>query len=506
MDATTPDTGSITSASSERASPTPTPVAAGSTATSATTAAASDDGLSSRLRPDSAYGDMSLGFLMEPEMQYGSDAQLISNLCAIADNLDAKGASDMTIWVSYIRRHLALAATSPAVLDALKSFSASQIAWITQSPAAREQSLQYSTAALSGLHQAIGRSSKDNADSILATAILLISQSRDWLSWSSLLGGLTSVTAAIESWSHESRYSDLVKLINEASASRKLLPQASPVSDMERGNVMKRIYMALQTLRGALAARPVELHWVHQFIDLVTRLQCTEPARTPEAEFNHLYVLRKWAFWLPVLLLQDGPLDMLKLATIAHLYAVALCLGPVYPTLLADLCGNLSAIPLMSVLGRIEALKAQTDFFDLAEVSTWMQFPQEVLATFDQTAPWSQARSQPMLQVPDISTYFTDDMNLPGNLSPAFTPATFEPTHTRASSTASAFLAVPANMSYSGEVGFSHNISQWGTFPSPAFPTQDGSGDGDLLLPEDEQCQPLSDTFGAYIQPCSVWT
>ncbi|KAF4553511.1 Hypothetical protein D9617_7g032390 [Elsinoe fawcettii] len=494
MDATTPDTDSITTASSEHASPTPTPT--------------TDESVASQQfrRPDSVYSDYGLNFSMDPEAQFGSDPQLITNLYAVADNLEAKGACDLTIWASTIRRHLAVAPGYPYVLDALKGFSASQLAWITQSPSAREQSLQYSTNALSGLHHAVGQFSKENADSVLATAVLLISQSRDWLSWSSLLGGLSSITASIENWAEESRYSDMVKYINFQFAMSKMRPEPSYMADTERIALLRRIAMSLQQLRTTLSTRPIETHWVDQFLDLITRLQNSEPARSPEAEFNQLYVLRKWTFWLPVLLLQDGPVDMLKLGVVAHLYAMAISLKPAYPQILMDLCGFASVEPLTSVLNRMEALKSQLGFFDLADASALMQFPQEALAKYNETTPWAQVRQQVTLQVPDISMYFTEEINAPGNLSPAFTPAAFEPVHTRASSTASAYLAVPVSMGYSGEVGFSHNISQWGTYPSPGFPTQDFFGDDDLLFADDEQTKTLADPFGSYLQPCEIWT
>ncbi|KAF2218339.1 hypothetical protein BDZ85DRAFT_208313 [Elsinoe ampelina] len=493
MDATTPDTDSITNASSEQASPTPTPT---------------DESVASHQlrRPDSVYSDLSLSFSMDPEAQFGSDPQLITNLYAIADNLESKGASDLTVWASTIRRHLAVAPGYPYVLDALKGFSASQLAWITQSPQAREQSLQYSTSALSGLHQAVGQFNKDNADSVLATAVLLISQSRDWLSWSSLLGGLSSITASIENWAEESRYSDIVKIINFSFAMKKMQQEPNHLPDMERIELFRKVAMSLQQLRGSLNGRPIEAHWVDQFLDLTTRLQSSEPARTAEAEFNQLYVLRKWTFWLPVLLFQDGPVDMLKLAVVAHLYAMVLALKPAYPHILADLCGTASFEPLTNVLNRMEAMKSQMGFFDLADATAMMQFPQAELAKYNDSAPWAQTRQQVTLMVPDISMYFSEEINAPGNLSPAFTPAAFEPMHTRASSTASAYLAVPVSMGYTGETGFSQNISQWGTFPSPGFPTQDFFGDDDLLFTDDEQIKTLADPFGGYVQPCEIWT
>ncbi|KAF2150751.1 hypothetical protein K461DRAFT_216858, partial [Myriangium duriaei CBS 260.36] len=456
MDATTPDNDSLTTTSSERASPTPTPT--------------SDECFSvNSFRADSSYTDLGLLLPSEAENQFGPDSHLIHNLFAIADNLDTKGASDLTVWVSTMRRHLTIAPAYPYMLDALKAFSASQIAWLSHSQAARDQSIQYSTSALSGLHHAVGQFNKANADSVLATACLLVSQSKDWLSWSSLLGGITSITAAIESWQQESIYSDEVKRINAYSA-WKATGQDLENIDTDRLELLKRISLALHRLRSQLGSRPVETNWVDQFIDLIQRLQTAEPAKSAEEQFNHLYVLRKWIFWLPVYLLQDGPIDMLKLSVIAHLYATALALGPIFPRLGTELCGDNAAPALLHVLSRMRAMQSEMAFFD---TSSLIEFPSAVLAEFNARSPWSSARPQPALQIPDISMYFTEEPNMPGNLSPAFTPAAFEPAHTRASSTASAFLEVPTPQRYTGMTGFTNNISQWGSFPSPIFPTQD---------------------------------
>ncbi|PNS17385.1 hypothetical protein CAC42_7068 [Sphaceloma murrayae] len=497
MDATTPEADAMTTASSEHASTSPTPIPT------------SDDNISFQHRPDSVYSDLSLTMSsMDPEAQYGSDPQLISNLYAIVDNLDGKGVSDMTTWAANVRCHLSLASSSPCVLDALKGFSASQIAFVTQSPAAREQSLQYCTAALSGLHQAVGHFSKDNSDSVLITALLLLIQSRDWLSWSSLLGGLSSITASIETWLGESRYADIVGFIKQHTEARKRLPnEVEHVSDHQRADVFKKIHVALQTLRSTLNVRPIEAHWVDQMIDLITRLQNAEPARTIEAEFNHLYILRKWIFWVPVLLLQDGPIDMLKLATIAHLYSLTLALEPVFPRLVIDLCGTAALGPLVCIITRMEAMKARMGFFELADATTLMQFPQEALATHEQVwSSWPQTPPAQALQVPNISMFFTEETNMPGNLSPAFTPVAFMPAHSRASSNATAYLEVPVGVSYNGQAGFSQNISPWGSYPSPGFPTRDFLGDDDLLFSEDEQSLTLANNIGGYIQPCEIWT
>lgn len=491
MDATTPDTDSVTATSSERASPTPTPN--------------SDDGFSIRsFRADSTYSDLGLMFPGEVENQFGSDSQLIHNLYAIADNLDTKGASDLTVWVSTMRRHLSIAPAYPYMMDALKAFSASQVAWVSQSPAAREQSVQYSTSALSGLHHAVGQFNKSNADSVLATACLLVSQSKDWLSWSSLLGGITSITAAIDSWQQESIYGDEVRRINAYSA-WKATGQDMDSANVDRSAVLKRMNVALHQLRSHLIARPVETHWVTQFIELIQRLQLSEAAKTAEEQFNHLYVLRKWIFWLPVHLLQEGPVDMLKLSVIAHLYAIALGLGPIFPRLGAELCGDNAAPALLHVLSRMRAMHTEMAYFD---VTPLIEFPEAALSEFNARSPWASTHPQPALQIPDISMYFSEEPDMPGNLSPAFTPAAFEPAHTRASSTASAFLEVPTPQRFSGMTGFTNNISQWGSFPSPIFPVQDFiSSDDEILFSEEHlSSSKFSDPFGGFIQPCEIWT
>ncbi|GAM83840.1 hypothetical protein ANO11243_018300 [Dothideomycetidae sp. 11243] len=264
-------------------------------------------------------------------------------------------------------------------MDALKAFSASQIAWVSQSPSAQQQSVQYSTSALSGLRQAVGQFNNTNADSVLATTCILVSQSKDWLSWSSFLGGINSIAAIIESRQQDSIYSDNIKRINACWA-RQAASRTIDHFNFQRGELLSRINRSLQQLRAHFGTRPVEIYWIDQCLYLIQCLQTIDPANTVEDQFNHLIVLRRLVFWLPAYLLHDGSIDMLKLSVVMHLYAVALALEPFFPGLSAELYGDNAAPALLHGLDRMKAMQPE---MHSSNSTPLMQFPDAILAEFN---------------------------------------------------------------------------------------------------------------------------
>jgi hypothetical protein len=86
----------------------------------------------------------------------------------------------------------------------------------------------------------------------------------------------------------------------------------------------------------------MEAYWVDQLLSYLQRLQATPPAQSPEEQFSQSYMMRKWLFWVPVSLLQrqggKGP----AMLTLAHFYATALTLEPLFPDLGASFCSALA--------------------------------------------------------------------------------------------------------------------------------------------------------------------
>lgn len=487
LDATTPDLES--SISSARTSPTP--------------AVGSEENLSSYYPSDASYAsDFSYILPTEDQQQYGPDSHLIENIISMLNILDSKGATDLTAGLTFIRRHMTLTHAFPFVMDALKSVSASHNAWLTQDPAARELSIQHSTTALAGLHQAVGQFSKNNADAVLSATMILSYQSRDWLSWSSLVGGLTSITAAIDTWQQDSIYSDRVKQVN-AQAAWKAGRKDVYFQPADRTIVFANIQVALTFLLSKLNDRPLEIHWTKQFLDLTQQLSAAPVAVTPEEQFNQMYLVRKWVLWLPVLLLQNGPIDVLSLAVIANLYGLALTLTTIFEVG-AELLGAYTAPALQNVINRIRDVQGLgIGAFDSQAL---MEFPQTALEEFTAANTWLDTATPSIMQVPEISTYFSEDFDTPGNLSPAFTPGAFVPTHTRAASAASAFLEIPAPLTSHDHFGFGQTKSQWGTFPSPSFPTHDSFIEEQYLMTDNVLNRSTSDPFLGYTFPSEIWT
>ena len=65
-------------------------------------------------------------------------------------------------------------------MHAVLGFSATHLAWVSQSQEIKQLAFQYSGIALNGLHEALGAFSKQNSDAVLASSLLLSWQANDW--------------------------------------------------------------------------------------------------------------------------------------------------------------------------------------------------------------------------------------------------------------------------------------------------------------------------------------
>jgi hypothetical protein len=65
-------------------------------------------------------------------------------------------------------------------MHSILAFSASHLAYISQSTETRNLAGHYGGVALKGLHEAIANFSKINSDAVLASALLLQWQANDW--------------------------------------------------------------------------------------------------------------------------------------------------------------------------------------------------------------------------------------------------------------------------------------------------------------------------------------
>lgn len=371
--------------------------------------------------------------------------------------------------------------------------------------------MHYGSVALGGLHEAIGNFTKANADSALAASIILMSQASDFRSWSSLDAGVSSLISTMIPWKNESAFSEILDTASAHMAAGNP-PRQPMLSPQDRYYTLQHVLSALQQMRPFVTTRPLEASWIEQLIDYVQRLQAAEPAVSPEEQFNHIYVLRKWITWVPVEILEKRPVDTLSLAVIAHCYGTMFALQPLFPDIATRSNGLWMLRPFQAVLQRVTAFQAQ-GMIHPQEMQTLFGFPQLALEQFHERNPWSRPNMSVQSTVfEQPSASFSVDSSLyPGqeNLSPAFTPSAMymTPRGSYSSSNAtrrSSYLEVPTPQMSTDAHGFTHNTSQWGA-PSPGFPSRQHASEPDSFDFQDEDIS-YGDLSQGFVKPYEIWT
>ncbi|RMX72410.1 hypothetical protein D0869_14647 [Hortaea werneckii] len=316
----------------------------------------------------------------QPQEYSNAELRLIYHLSSISNDLLTKGATGLTIWTQKLPKFLSIASTHGYCMQALLSFSANHLAWVRSSHETRNLYLHHGSIALRGLHEAIGSFSRDNADAVLATSLLLLWQATDWRSWSSLRAGIQSkVLSAMQSWKHESLFAEYVAEEDLLATAFRAPRRRSSVSAHERVSILQNVLYSLQRLQSALVGHEQELGWAYQLHAYVQQLQGIDPAQTPEDQFNCLYQLRKWLFWVPVSLLQGQSSQGPALLTVAHLYSTALALEPLFPELGSSFCSAMTLQPLEAIISVTDAMQSQHGInTSTMEIGMLMQYPQQI--------------------------------------------------------------------------------------------------------------------------------
>ncbi|TIA28086.1 hypothetical protein D6C78_10913, partial [Aureobasidium pullulans] len=280
-------------------------------------------------------------------------------------------------------RYLSVATSYSYVMHALLAFSASHLAWISPSPHTRKIQIQHGGTALGGLHNALSSFSKFNADAILATSILLMTQANDWRTWSSLEACVRTVASAV----HELVFADLINL-----SSYKPSEDSRPLPSMqERHSILTNVLASLQRLQPLLVTNNQEAHWIEQLLVYVSFLMGTQHAYTAAEQFDQLYGLRKWVIFVPCLLLGKPIIDGPSILVVAHLYATALSLEPLFPALGASFCAAISLPPLERIIQMTVPMQTDDQLGQHAlEIGSLMHFPQQAVSTYRARLAWIQ--------------------------------------------------------------------------------------------------------------------
>ncbi|KAI2475318.1 c6 transcription factor protein [Pyrenophora tritici-repentis] len=103
--------------------------------------------------------------------------------------------SKSTLWTDMMPKFLSIAASHSFVMHSILAFSASHLAWISQSTETRNLAFHHASIALKGLHDGIANFTKLNSDAARLA---------------SLITGTKTVIQAMQPWRHESLFADYI--------------------------------------------------------------------------------------------------------------------------------------------------------------------------------------------------------------------------------------------------------------------------------------------------------
>jgi len=151
-------------------------------------------------------------------------------------------------------------------------------------------------------------------------------------------------------WVHESelaRFLDNQRSIARArTPATPTLPHAQlsiPHDDLRR---VEQIITALHNLQLRLPVGEELAEHARRLLDYLQDLQRDVQIQAPEQIFPRLQPLRDMIFWLPSSIIKPGESDLAPLTLLAHLYASALAVEPLFPEIGGAYLGSMSILPL----------------------------------------------------------------------------------------------------------------------------------------------------------------
>ena len=243
-------------------------------------------------------------------------------------------------------------------------------------------------------------------------------------------------------------------------------------------NALVDIHASLQRLQPYLVRNEQESKWVDQLKGYLDRLRSSSQPQSPEEQFNQLYALRKWLFWVPISLLAAKRGDVNVLVVLAHFYATALALEPMFPDVASVFVADLSLRPLEEINNLVQGFQDPRYDSRLQTMSYLVQFPIDMVSSYKTRREWSRQQMSSISPMQQQSAYALESINLDlenhiaqysygQSLSPAFAPSplTFLPSGMTSAPT-SPYLEVPR----SGTVDAYGTASSYASSSSYASP------------------------------------
>ncbi|KAI9701028.1 MAG: hypothetical protein M1836_001696 [Candelina mexicana] len=313
-----------------------------------------------------------------------TDLRLIHHVASTSKEMHYNRCSKFTVWTEKIPSFLNIASSHPFVMHSILAFSATHLAWLTKSAETNNIAYHHRGIALGGLHEAIGNFSKANSDAILAASILLSWQATESRGWTSLMHGTASVIDAMVTWKQESNFADFMdehNMFASAQTSPTLLSPSNLSPSADGLSTLKKVHRSLQRVQPFVVAKTEQSKLLDELISFVRGLRDSLTGRSAEEQFEALRPLRDWLFWLPVSFLQHARNNIYALVVLAHFYAVALAVEPLFPAIGDAYFGGMAITPIEEIAQTLINLQAAHGYReDIQAAIMLLEFPQEMVA------------------------------------------------------------------------------------------------------------------------------
>lgn len=264
-----------------------------------------------------------------------SDLHLIHHLSSIYRDMRLADFVGCTIWVQQLPSFFDAAYEHDFVMSSILAFSATHMAWLTNSVETKNIAYYHRGIAFKGLQEAIGNFSRNNSDAALAASILLSWQASDWGGWTSLMQGISTLISSMSPWQHISRFS---RFISDHPAF--FLANSAAMSFDDQS-----LFMASNALL-QLSARLPNFHplttRLHEIVEFAQGFQSSSASMQSERLFEKLQPLREWLFWMPVNLVKANDMGSSAMILLAQVYTLALSIDSSIPELSGAALGSLT--------------------------------------------------------------------------------------------------------------------------------------------------------------------
>lgn len=323
----------------------------------------------------------------------------------------------------------------------------------------------------------------------------------------------------MQSWRHESHFTDFMD-------EQQTFPRASPsplpmdphqLREPRREDLraLQHVYRALQNVESYVAGKDEETRRIKELMSFIRSLRSFLPVPTPAQQFDLLHPLRSWLFWLPVSLLQRAKRDASMMVVLAHFYAAALAMGPVFPDIGAAYFGSMSISPIEEIVNSLtrmqETQPVEEDYHMPLQL---MQFPLEMVADFRARMGWGHHSPLPYPQIHLIHSPYsygsvelhteTDPSEYPIDLGLPYTPSR---EHSHVPSSPSIAGAEPIMRPRPSPLMPPH-AAHLGPYSPRSYPSYQLVGSMPSYTTDDEQSLAYSPTvseFSAGYVPPALW-